>query len=262
MTRVTDPRQLPALTALWRACFGDTEAEVLAFWRDQFDASRVYAEFAGGRAVSMLCALPAELVGDDGAALPCVYLYAVCTAPAARGQGHAHRLLQFALHDCAAAGYAAAALVPAEAALFRFYAGQGFRTAFFCREYTVPARPLALKLRPVNAEDYRALRELQLYGSFLSYPARLLSLEDGHLYRADTADGIFCFCAERAPEGNTLRIRELLPDAPELAAALAAHFGCENAAVRTAGGSVPVGMLRALSDAALPEAAYLSLDFS
>ena len=30
-------RDLPALTRLWQACFGDTEAEVRAFWQALFD---------------------------------------------------------------------------------------------------------------------------------------------------------------------------------------------------------------------------------
>ena len=35
-------RDLPALTRLWQACFGDTEAEVRAFWQALFDCTPVY----------------------------------------------------------------------------------------------------------------------------------------------------------------------------------------------------------------------------
>ena len=70
MSRVTDPRQLPALTALWAACFGDRPEEIQAFWENLFDSIRVYAEFSGKTALSMLCALPTELVGEDGEAAP------------------------------------------------------------------------------------------------------------------------------------------------------------------------------------------------
>lgn len=75
-------RDLPALTRLWQACFGDTEAEVRAFWQALFDCTPVYLRRApDGSPAAMLCALPAELVGDDGDAVPAAYLYAVCTAP-------------------------------------------------------------------------------------------------------------------------------------------------------------------------------------
>ena len=81
-------RDLPALTRLWQACFGDTEAEVRAFWQALFDCTPVYLRRAlDGSPAAMLCALPAELVGDDGDAVPAAYLYAVCTAPALRGRG-------------------------------------------------------------------------------------------------------------------------------------------------------------------------------
>lgn len=259
MTRVTDRRGLPALTALWATCFDDAPEEIRAFWENLFDLVRVYAEFSGKTATSMLCALPTELVGEDGESAPCAYLYAVCTAPSERGKGHAHRLLQFAQRDLTAAGFAFAALAPAEPELFDFYAEQGFRPAFFCRETTVSAQAAPLKVRPIDAEGYRNLREMQLYGSFVSYPAPLLALEGRRLHRVETADGIFC--ADLQPEGETLRIRELLPDAPEVAAALAAHFRCKRAVVRAPGDDTPVGMLRALSDVPAPERAYLPFDF-
>ena len=88
-------RDLPALTRLWQACFGDTEAEVRAFWQALFDCTPVYLRRAPDSSpAAMLCALPAELVGDDGDAVPAAYLYAVCTAPALRGRGHCRLLLQ------------------------------------------------------------------------------------------------------------------------------------------------------------------------
>ena len=96
-------RDLPALTRLWQACFGDPEAEVRAFWQALFDCTPVYLRRApDGSPAAMLCALPAELVGDDGDAVPAAYLYAVCTAPALRGRGHCRLLLQEAEHTLTA----------------------------------------------------------------------------------------------------------------------------------------------------------------
>ena len=122
-------RDLPALTRLWQACFGDTEAEVRAFWQALFDCTPVYLRRApDGSPAAMLCALPAELVGDDGDAVPAAYLYAVCTAPALRGRGHCRLLLQEAEQDLAKQDVRAAVLVPAEESLFGFYARFGYRT--------------------------------------------------------------------------------------------------------------------------------------
>ena len=126
-------RDLPALTRLWQTCFGDTEAEVRAFWQALFDCTPVYLRRApDGSPAAMLCALPAELVGDDGDAVPAAYLYAVCTAPALRGRGHCRLLLQEAEQDLAEQDVRAAVLVPAEESLFGFYARFGYRTVFTC----------------------------------------------------------------------------------------------------------------------------------
>ena len=260
MMRVTDTALLPALTALWSECFGDPQEEVAAFWARLFDKLRVYAEFSGKRAVTMLCALPTELVSGDGEANPCAYLYALCTAPSERGKGLAHRLLSFAVQDLKAAGFVFAALAPAQEGLFRFYAAQGFTAAFFCREYTVAAQTAPLKISGASPELYRNLREMQLYGSFVSYPEALLALEGERLQRVETADGIYCADVQR--EGSTLRIRELLPDAPEIAAALADRFGCETAVVRAEGEALPVGMLRPLAALPAPDNAYMPFDFA
>lgn len=148
-------RDLPALTRLWQACFGDTEAEVRAFWQALFDCTPVYLRRApDGSPAAMLCALPAELVGDDGEAVPAAYLYAVCTAPALRGRGHCRLLLQEAEQDLKRQGIRAAVLVPAEESLFGFYARFGYRTVFTCRTETVPAARGDCSITPLTPDGW------------------------------------------------------------------------------------------------------------
>ena len=220
-------RDLPALTRLWQACFGDTEAEVRAFWQALFDCTPVYLRRAPDSSpAAMLCALPAELVGDDGDAVPAAYLYAVCTAPALRGRGHCRLLLQEAEQDLAKQDVRAAVLVPAEESLFGFYARFGYRTVFTCRTETVPAARGDCSITPLTPDGWQSLRELQLYDSHLSYPPELLRWQEtisrssgAGLYRIETGDAVCCAAAER--DGETLLVRELLPDCPEAAAALA-----------------------------------------
>lgn len=172
-------RDLPALTRLWQACFGDTEAEVRAFWQALFDCTPVYLRRApDGSPAAMLCALPAELVGDDGEAVPAAYLYAVCTAPALRGRGHCRLLLQEAEQDLKRQGIRAAVLVPAEESLFGFYARFGYRTVFTCRTETVPAARGDCSITPLTPDGWQSLRELQLYDSHLSYPPELLRWQE------------------------------------------------------------------------------------
>ena len=77
---------------------------------------------------------------------------------------------------------------------------------------------------------------------FLSYPPELLRWQEtlsrssgAGLYRIETGEAVCCAAAER--DGETLLVRELLPDCSEAAAALADRLGCREAAFRTAGGT-------------------------
>ena len=156
------------------------------------------------------------------------------------------------------------ALVPANTDLFRFYEKLGYETVFYHKEYTIPAKAGSMKLTKIDADAYRSLREMQLYGSFLSYDAPLLHLQKvmsggAGLYRAET-DSLVC-CAAVQKEGALLHIKELLPDCPEAASALAVALGCQTAVVRTEGSGTPFGMAKALSGICLPKTAYLGLAF-
>ena len=228
--------------------------------------STVLRRALDGSPAAMLCALPAELVGDDGDAVPAAYLYAVCTAPALRGRGHCRLLLQEAEQDLKRQGIRAAVLVPAEESLFGFYARFGYRTVFTCRTETVPAARGDCSITPLTPDGWQSLRELQLYDSHLSYPPELLRWQEtisrssgAGLYRIETGDAVCCAAAER--DGETLLVRELLPDCPEAAAALADKLGCREASFRTAGGTQPFGMAKSLDGTPLPQRAYLGPTF-
>ena len=252
------------LTPLWQCCFGDSKEDVEAFWRKTEGRVMTFAALDGKMPVAMLCALPTELVDDCGEVLRAVYLYAVCTAPTHRRQGVCAALLAYAekeLHD-----YDACLLVPDGEALFRYYEKHGYRTAFYHSVFELPAQRFDVKITKLHADTYRSLRELQLYGSFISYDASLLELQNcaseasgAGLYRLETADTVCCAAAEKC--GARLLLKELLPYCPEAAAALAERLGCKTAVVRTQGEDVPFGMCKALHGADLPERSYLGLAF-
>lgn len=251
-----------ALSALWRICFGDSEADIEAFWR--IAEPTVFLAKEQGRTVAMLCALSAPLIDSCGDALPAAYLYAVCTAPEFRGRGLCSGLLAYAENELKKSA-AFAVLVPSGEKLFDFYRKLGYETAFYHQKYRIAASGSA-KIAKLDIDGYRNLREMQLYGDFLSYDTPLLQWQKylsensgAGLYRIETAQEICCAAAEK--HGDTLIIKELLPDCPEAAAALAFRLHCSNAEVRTNAMQQPFGMIKALSDAPVPEQAYLGLAF-
>ncbi len=253
-----------SLTALWRSCFPDSEEAVETFWRKTEGHIAAFAALDGKTPVSMLCALPATLVDDCGETLRAAYLYAVCTAPAYRRRGLCAALLAYA--EKALRGCDILMLVPEGEALFRYYEKQGYRTAFYHKSFELAPQQTAVKIARIGADAYRNLRELQLYGSFVSYDAPLLALQQyaseesgAGLYRLETEDAVCCAAAEK--RGDALLFKELLPDCPEAAAALTQQLGCAKAVVRTVGDGVPFGMAKALHGAALPEISYLGFAF-
>ena len=253
---------LPALTALWQTCFGDEKKQIEAFWRALWPHIRVFAAYEGKTPCAMLCALPTTLVDEAGESFPAAYLYAVCTAPERRGRGLCAGLLACAEGSLKKDGIRFSALVPSSADLFGFYQKFGYKTAFFNRSYSVPAEKGKAKITKLDADGYRNLRQMQLYGAFLSYPLPLLQ------WQADAGEGLFRIetdelvcCAAAEISGGRLICKELLPDCPEAASRLAAHLGCKNALVRTDGSETPFGMVKALGSFPAPQEAYLGLAF-
>ena len=245
---------LPALTKLWATCFGDDPKEIQGFWSATFDRIQVYTGTEGNLILAMACVIPTLFVDEEGESHSCGYVYAVCTAPNARGRGICQSLMAYIHKNC---GFSYTALVPAEGSLFSFYEKLGYQTAFYHAEYTVAPQKCG-KIRPATPEVYRSIRELQLYDNFLSYEEYLLPCA-GQLYRIETEDGLYCGCCYK--KDNTLLIRELLPDSVEAASALCAHLNCKTALVRTMGEDKPFGMLKALKGGPLPEFGYLGLAF-
>lgn len=264
MIALEQVKQPKALTALWRSCFPDSEAAIGTFWRKTEGRVLTFAALDGKTPVSMLCALPATLVDDCGEALRAAYLYAVCTAPAYRRQGLCAALLAYAENELR--DFDACMLVPDGEAMFRYYEKHGYRTAFYHNSFALAPRRSGVKITQIGADDYRNLREMQLYSAFVSYDAPLLELQKcaseasgAGLYRLETFDTVCCAAAEKRED--SLLFKELLPNCPEAAAALAEQLGCAQAIVRTPGNEVPFGMVKALHGAALPEKAYLGFAF-
>lgn len=257
-------KQPELLTPLWQCCFGDSTAEIEIFWKKTAGMVLTFAALDEKTLVSMLCALPTTLIDDCGEALRTAYLYAVCTAPEYRKQGICTELIAFA--EKALHGFDACMLVPDGEDMFRFYKARGYQTACSHSRYETAARPSDVRSTRLTADAYRNIRELQLYGSFVSYDIPLLELQrcaseasGAGLYRLETADTVCCAAAEK--QGDCLLVKELLPNCPEAAAALAWKLGCQKATVQTQGDDLPFGMIKPLRSIRLPENSYLGFAF-
>ena len=244
--RIADARDLPALTALWHTCFGDPPEWIGGFWRQYFSSITVFTDETRD---AMALALPVRWQERDAA-----YFYAVCTAPAARGQGRCRTLLREAEAYLRAHGCAFALLVPAEESLFRYYAALGYENAFFCshREFHAAAAAPAV---PVSAARYAQLRAQYAPPHAVVYPPQLLALQ-ASLGCLLEIPGLGCAAVEQ-PDGL---VRELLSASPQAAAdAVAAFLGTEMLTAQCPG-DMPFGMAKPLGGAAL-QRGYLAFPF-
>lgn len=238
---------LPTLSNLWARCFGDSVAYVDAFWARFYDEFQV---FVNEDCTAMAVVMPMRWQERSAA-----YLYAVCTAPEARGRGLCRTLIAEIEAELCRQGISYALLVPAEPHLFAFYEKMGYETVFFRSSRSGGAAD-APKARRISPAEYGALRQAQLCGG-VEYPLCLLELQEtfGALYAVPGG----CAAAEREDAGWL--IRELLTDEPDAAlASLAAELETASLTAWQPGAESPHGMAKSLDGAPLKQS-YLGLSF-
>lgn len=259
-------KDLPRLTDLWHICFGDPAEDIRRFWRLCFSRIRVFCLKREETLCAMVCVLPLSLVDESGESYDCPYLYAVATAPEERGKGLCRLLMEQTEKSLQAAGAQFVCLVPQEERLVALYEKLGYRRAFYHNVCCLPAEKGNSRIRSIDAAAYENLRQLQLYGNFLSYPDFLLELQQqagersgAGLYRIENQDLVCCAAAEKA--GETLLLKELLPLCPQAAAELAYALGCKKVMLRSVGTDHAFGMIKVLGELPAPHDAYLGLAF-
>lgn len=229
------PADLPELTRLWQAAFGDPPELIERFYRRFPPTKAAWVVEAGGCVVTAAHLLEGRLHTADGGVLPCAYVYAVSTDPARQGNGYASALMRRFAMDADASGCVLYTL-PAEASLYKWYQtvmgttqtarGERLRIA---RQQAAGALPNVTR---ISALEYAVLRAQLLQGrayaeppaALLDFQADLCSISGGALVHI----GSGCAVVER--DGDTLIIKELLgADTASAAQALLAAFDAQNA---------------------------------
>lgn len=148
--------EIPALRALWKAAFGDSDAYLDLFFSTAYAPDRSIVLPEGNVLLGAAYWLDCHL--DDR---KLAYLYAVAIDPAHQNRGLGTALMQAIHARLAESGYQAALLVPGDEGLRRYYQRLGYETISHRNEYT--ARPgTPLPLRPITAEEYALARQRYL----------------------------------------------------------------------------------------------------
>lgn len=241
--RPSRPEEIPAQKRLWKLAFGDEEKYIDWFYRCCGQPENMLLLLEEGQLASMLALLPQEVVLPGGETAQAGYIYALATDPAFRSHGFGRQLLHYADFHLRARGADCVTTVPAQPSLFKFFATVGFTSGFSMRETELlrdgcpPAAP-GDRVRPVEAEEYNAIRERLLEGvphirygeELIRYQQGLGQLSGGGLYRVEAGGAVGCAAAEYVDE-ESLLFKELLLPPEQMSAGLAA-LACALPAVR------------------------------
>ena len=241
---------IPALTALWREAFGDSEEFIGGFMRTAFSTDRSLAVFADGAPISVLYWLDGTL-GDEKIA----YLYAIATKKEFRGRGictelmdHAHALLK-------SRGYSQTILVPCAPELYSFYSERGYKKFAGIAEITATAAKSAVSITRATPDEYASKRrELIPEGGVIQDGASIDYLAlDAELYVGED------FALAARIEGDVLSGVELVGNTAAAGGILKA-LGCASGSFRIPGADKPFAMRFPLKKGA-PVPSYFGLAF-
>ena len=254
--RLADPCDWPAAEAMLRAGFGDEDWFLRAFFDFVWQRCDTLLSLQDGVPAAMTALLPCQVYQPGQASLPALYLYALTTLPAHRGQGHARRLLQTAQERCERVF-----LHAEDAPLHALYQRLGWQDAMRAQRRTLPAMPGSAP-PAVDGPAYFAAREALLRNAphivwdenLCAFACRMLACEGGGLY-ADTRAA----CAVTGVQDDCLTLCEALGDA-SAAQALAAQLGCSSLSALIPSAQGGTALAQAIGDP-LPIPLHLGFDF-
>lgn len=229
VTRIADPYDWPAAEAMLRAGFGDEDWFLYAFRDHIWQKCEVLFSSYQHQDAAMAALLPCKIFLPGQPARPALYLYALTTLPAYRGQGHARNLLLSVQARCECVF-----LHAEDASLHAFYQRLGWRDGMHAQRVTLPAAA-GEALPAVDGKAYHAAREallrdtphIQWDENLCCFAQRLLACEGGGLYaNADAA------CAATGRQGQCFMLSEMLGNAAPVQA-LAAQHGCDTLSALT-----------------------------
>ena len=207
--------EFPALAQLFVDSFGGTLQFAMSVLEDFAGEGNVFTARQDGACAALLCAVPATLYGRKGA-----YYYGLTTRPGLRGKGVMTALMDAAGEELARRGAAFAALIPAGAPLFDFYARRGFEKAFSKR---VLRRQVRNNLWAQAEFDTVTAKGLQLLRK--TYAPNAVEL-NARGYTAVLTDlysmGVTSLCTDHGyglffKKGGTMRFVELFADSDRAA---------------------------------------------
>lgn len=227
---------VPEMSALWQAVFGDSEELVDSFLRLLPGmGTAAVAEVNGKIAGAAYAVTGMELVSAGGKAQTCGYIYAVAVAPEFRGSGIGRTLTERSAELARARGTEVICTLPAEESLYAWYKTiLGTECALHRQRFETESADI-VSVQSLSASEYSQCREallkdrchLRLAHTTMEFQRRFCGELGGGLYAC--GGGI---CSAYIEDGAAV-IKELIaPDGADtavIAASIGAKLGTERA---------------------------------
>jgi len=210
------------IRTLWQRSLGGREQSLNCFFDGAYAPENALLLLEDNKIQSLLYLLPITLHSPGQPPLRAHCIYALETAPEARGKGFGRRLLKEADSYLGTCNDDCLVAVPANPGLHKYFGLAGFDECFSTRmeevpETLLPSAPAGGLCLPIPPEEYTQLREQYLtdgpYAAYsvdmICYQERLAHLSGGGLYRLDCSGGSGCAVAQYTG-GDSVLIKELL----------------------------------------------------
>ena len=226
---------IPEMSALWQAVFGDSEGLVNSFLQLLPDmGTAAVAEVNGKIAGAAYAVTGMELVSASGKVQTCGYIYAVAVAPEFRGSGIGRALTERSAELARARGAEVICTLPAEESLYAWYKTiLGTECALHRQRFEVKAADI-VPAQSLSTLEYSQRREALLKDRCRLRPAHT-TLEFQRRFCEELGGGLYAcggICSAYLEDGAAV-IKELIApvgtDAAAIAASIGAALGTERA---------------------------------
>ena len=227
---------IPEMSALWQAVFGDSEELVDSFLELLPDmGTAAVAEVNGKIAGAAYAVTGMELVSASGKVQTCGYIYAVAVAPEFRGSGIGRALTERSAELARDRGAEIICMLPAEESLYAWYKTIiGTECALHRQRFETEATAAA-PVQSLSAAEYGQRREALLKDRCHLRPSHT-TLEFQRRFCEELGGGLYAcgggICAAYIEDGAAV-IKELIApdgtDAASIAASIGTKLGTERA---------------------------------
>ena len=225
---------IPAMKALWKKTFNDSDEYLEAFFRHLPDTGTGVVALKDGVLAGAAYALTCQALKGCGADEPVIgYVYAVAVEESLRGQGIGTALVEKVIEEAKKRAASVICTLPASEELYSFYERFGLTHSIFRKSIEVPAEDREMTM-PLNSTEYMLFRRSMLPEKavrlYMSEPGFELERELCEAYSGGLYASMSGIAAAYVEDG-VCRIHELIAHdeiaARDVAASVAHALGAE-----------------------------------